>query len=209
MMLEFQTLVFYGFSIVALFASLGVVFSRNPVYSALFLVVAFVACAGIWMLLHAEFLAIVLVLVYVGAVMVLFLFVLMMLDINVDRQREGVWRYLPVAAVFSGALVWALAAVLADPQFSNSARFAAATAEQDNTRALGLVLYTDYAYPFELAAVLLLVAMVAAVALTLRRRKNTKYTDPAKQVLADSKRQVRLVSMPPVKPQIPTEEKKQ
>lgn len=198
MMLEFQTLVFYGFSIVALSAALGVVFSRNPVYSALFLVAAFVACAGIWMLLHAEFLAIVLVLVYVGAVMVLFLFVLMMLDIHIVRRREGVWRYLPAAAVFCGGLVWALTTIVADARFAASPRFAAGGIDngEDNTRALGSVLYTDYAYPFELAAALLLVAIVAAVALTLRRRKNAKYADPAKQSLADSRRLVRLVSMP-------------
>lgn len=193
-MLEFQTIVFYCFATITLAAALGVVFARNPVYAALFLVAAFVASAGLWLLLLAEFLAIVLVLVYVGAVMVLFLFVLMMLDINVDRLREGFFRYSALAAAACALLVWEISSVLSDPAFADAARFGN-TPDADNTRALGKVIYTDYVYPFELAAVLLLVAIIAAVALTLRRRKNTKYTDPAKQVRAQPARRVRLVSL--------------
>ena len=193
-MLDFSVLVFYVFATIVLVSSCGVIFSRNPVYSALFLVVVFVASAGIWLLLHAEFLALVLVLVYVGAVMVLFLFVLMMLDINLDRLREGFWHYLPLALLLAIGVAWALGTVLTNENFVSSARFAGGV-ESNNTRALGAVLYTDYAYPFELAAVILLVAIIAAVALTLRRRKNTKHTDVAQQVCADRESRVRLISM--------------
>ena len=191
--MEFQTLVFYFFAALTLMAAVGVVVSRNPVYAALFLVLAFVSSAGLWLLLLAEFLALVLVLVYVGAVMVLFLFVLMMLDINVDRLREGFWRYSAFATAIAALLVWQLAQVLGDNTFAAAARFSGVPAD-DNTRALGAVLYTDYVYPFELAAVVLLVAIVAAIVLTLRRRKNTKYTDPAAQVLAQPRRRVRMAS---------------
>lgn len=195
-MLEFQTIVFYLFAFLAITAALAVILSSNPVYSALFLVLVFVASAGVWMLLHAEFLAIVLVLVYVGAVMVLLLFVLMMLDINVDRLREGFWRYLPLALLAAALLVWEIVTVVGNEDFTAAARFGGGE-EVDNTRALGAVLYTDYVYPFELAAILLLVAIVAAVALTLRRRPNVKINRPAVQVQADPARRVRLVSMSP------------
>lgn len=194
-MIEFQTIVFYCFSAVALTAGLGVVLVSNPVYAALFLVLAFVASAGIWLLLYAEFLAIALVLVYVGAVMVLFLFVLMMLDINVDRLREGFWRHLPLALLVIVLFAAELIAIVSHQGFVAEVGEAAVTSA-DNTRALGAVLYTQYVYPFELAAVILLVAIVAAVALTLRRRKNTKYADPAAQVRARASERVRLVTMP-------------
>ena len=194
-MLEFQTIVFYCFSAVTLSAALGVVLVSNPVYAALFLVLAFIASAGIWLLLHAEFLALTLVLVYVGAVMVLFLFVLMMLDINVDRLREGLWRYFPLAAVIIVLLAAKIITVITHHEFIGTVG-GGGTLPADNTRALGSVLYTDYIYPFELAAVLLLVAIVAAVALTLRRRRRgTKYTDPAAQVQVKAAERVRLVTL--------------
>src|SRR5687768_17567212 len=181
--MTFQAFIFYFFAAVLLFAALRVITARNPVHAALFLVLAFVTASGIWMLLRAEFLAIALVLVYVGAVMVLFLFVVMMLDINLDKLREGFWRYLPVGAAIGvliavemGALVW--------NHFTREAypTPAALPAGYSNTKELGMVLYTDYVYPFELAAVLLLIAIVAAIALTMRRRKDTKYQDPGRQV---------------------------
>lgn len=194
-MLEFQTIVFYCFSAVMLSAGLGVILVSNPVYAALFLVLAFIASAALWLLLHAEFLAIALVLVYVGAVMVLFLFVLMMLDINVERLREGFWRYLPLAAVVIVLFAAELIAIVSHRDFIAAVGESTDIAA-DNTRALGSVLYTQYVYPFELAAVLLLVAIVAAVALTLRRRKHTKYANPSAQVRVQAGERVRLVSMP-------------
>lgn len=195
-MLEFTTLIFYLFSATTLAAALGVILVSNPVYAALFLVLVFVSSAGIWLLLHAEFLAIALVLVYVGAVMVLFLFVLMMLDINLERLREGFWRYLPLAAVVIVLFTVQIVAVLTDSGFAPGGEGAGGEVAEDNTRALGSVLYTQYVYPFELAAVVLLVAIVAAVALTLRRRKQVKYTDPAAQVQVRKKDRVRMVSLP-------------
>lgn len=191
-MIAFSTLVFYCFAAVTLAAGLGVVLISNPVYAALFLALAFVSQAGLWLLLHAEFLAVALVLVYVGAVMVLFLFVLMMLDVNVERMREGFWRNLPLAAVVIVLFAAQIIAVVAHWEFVGA--FDAPPPVADNARAIGAVLYTDYVYPFELAAVLLLVAIVAAVALTLRRRKNTKYVDPAAQVRVVAAERVRLVS---------------
>lgn len=202
-MLPFATLIFYAFAASTLAAAIGVVVARNPIYAALFLVLAFVSAAGLWLLLHAEFLAIVLVLVYVGAVMVLFLFVLMMLDVNFDALREGFWRYFPLALVVVGLFIWELVRVFTTADFDDLP--AAAGNDVDNTRQLGQVLYTHYVYPFELAAVVLLVAIIAAVALTLRRRKTgVRATAPELQVQAQPK--VRLTDGVPesAKQPIPT-----
>ena len=189
-----ETVVFYAFGAVLIVAGLLVITSRNPVHSALFLVLSFFTAAGIWLLLRAEFLAIALVVVYVGAVMVLFLFVVMMLDINLERIREGFWRNLPLALVVGGIMVLEMVAVLANRIYGVSPR--PTPAGYSNTRELGHVLYTDYAYAFEIAAVILLVAIIAAISLTLRKRKDSRYQDPAEQVRARREERVRLVSMP-------------
>src|SRR6202795_4400296 len=177
----YEAAVFYAFGDVLVLAGLAVVTARNPVHGVLFLVVAFFTAAAIWMLLRAEFLAIVLVLVYVGAVMVLFLFVVMMLDINLDKLREGFWSYLPLGAAVGVLMVVEMVLVLGGKQFGllNLPGPATPVAGYSNTKELGRLLYTDYVYPFELAAVVLLVAIVAAIALTLRRRKQTKYQNPS------------------------------
>ena len=207
--MTFQLFLFYCFAAILVFAALRVITARNPVHSALFLVLAFVSSAAIWLLLEAEFLAIVLVLVYVGAVMVLFLFVVMMLDINLDRLREGFWRYLPLGAVVALVMVAQMVLVVGGKYFGltemplpppQSASFS-------NTKELGRLIYTDYVYPFELAAVVLLVAIVAAIALTMRRRKDTKHVDPAKQIMAKRADRVRLVSVSAEKPDAPSPNK--
>jgi NADH-quinone oxidoreductase subunit J len=196
--MTFQTVVFYFFAAVLLFAALRVITARNPVHAALFLVLAFFTSAGIWIQLQAEFLAIALVLVYVGAVMVLFLFVVMMLDINIARMRAGFWTYLPLGAVVALLLVAEMTLILAQGYFSldGTPAPAAQPAGYSNTKALGRLLYTEYVYPFEIAAVILLVAMVAAIALTLRRRKDSKYINPASQINIRREDRVRIVSMP-------------
>jgi NADH-quinone oxidoreductase subunit J len=196
--MEFKTFVFYAFAAILVFAGLRVITSRNPIHAALFLVLAFVSASGIWMLLEAEFLAITLVLVYVGAVMVLFLFVVMMLDINIDRMREGFWSYLPVGAVVALLLIFEMVLVLGGNYFGLELMPAPAPVDADysNTKAIGRLLYTDYVYAFELASLVLLVAMVAAVTLTLRKRKGVKSIDPSLQVSVKRKDRVRLVSMP-------------
>ena len=194
-MIDFMLVIFCGFAAVLLTAALGVVLSRNPVHSALFLVLAFLSSAGVWMLLEAEFLALLIVLVYVGAVMVLFLFVIMMLDINLDVLREGFWRYLPLAAAAAVLVVGEIFFVLYAEPFFDSARYALPPPPADNVRALAALLYTDYVYALELAAVLLLVAIVAAVALTLRRRRDVRRMDAATQIRA-GRSGVRLVCMP-------------
>ncbi|BBP01811.1 NADH-quinone oxidoreductase subunit J [Sulfuriferula nivalis] len=195
--MNFETIVFFGFAAILLFAGFRVITTRNPVHAALFLVLAFFTAAGLWLMLEAEFLAITLVLVYVGAVMVLFLFVVMMLDINLDRLREGFWDYLPLAAFVSVMLVIEMAVVLGSRSFGLDIVPAPAqhAANYSNTKELGRLLYTDYVYPFELAAVVLLVAIVAAIALTMRKRKTSKYQDPAQQVRIKRADRVRLVSM--------------
>ena len=195
----FEAVVFYAFGAVLLVSGLLVITARNPVHGALFLVLAFFTAAALWLLLQAEFLAIALVVVYVGAVMVLFLFVVMMLDINLERVREGFWRNLPLALIVGGIMVWEMITILAFRYWGVEPR--QVPANYSNTRELGRVLYTDYAYAFEIAAVVLLVAIVAAIALTLRRRKDSRYQDPSKQVLARPKERVRLVSMPAEKEQ--------
>ncbi|AYH44905.1 NADH-quinone oxidoreductase subunit J [Azoarcus sp. DN11] len=196
--MDFKTLVFYILSAIMVFAALRVITARNPVHAALFLVLSFVTAGGIWLLLAAEFLAIVLVMVYVGAVMVLFLFVVMMLDINLDRLREGFWSYLPVGALIGVLLVVEMGLVLGGRYFGLEAMPAppAVQAGYSNTRELGRLLYTDYVYPFELASLLLLVAMVVAVSLTLRKRKGVRHVNPSEQVTVKRGDRVELVSMP-------------
>ncbi|MDA8225915.1 MAG: NADH-quinone oxidoreductase subunit J [Betaproteobacteria bacterium] len=196
--MDFLTGVFYFFSAVLLFSGFRVITTRNPVQAALFLVLAFFSASAIWLTLEAEFLAIALVLVYVGAVMVLFLFVVMMLDINLDRLREGFWSYLPLALFVATMLVLEMAMVLGARTFGLNIVPAPVPhgAGYSNTRELGRLLYTDYLYPFELAAVVLLVAIIAAIALTMRHRKNTRYQNPSQQVRVKRDQRVRLVSMP-------------
>jgi NADH-quinone oxidoreductase subunit J len=195
--MTFPGFIFYSFALVLIAAAVCVVTARNPVHAALFLVLAFFTSAGLWIQLQAEFLAIALVLVYVGAVMVLFLFVVMMLDVNIVRLRAGFWRYLPVGAAVALLLVLEMAAMLYGSfGFADVPSAAARAADYSNTKELGRLLYTDYVYPFEIAAVILLVAIVAAIALTLRRRKDSKYIDPATQIHVRRQDRVRLVSMP-------------
>jgi NADH-quinone oxidoreductase subunit J len=190
----FEAVVFYSFGGVLLLSGLLVITARNPVHGVLFLVLAFFTAAALWLLLQAEFLAIALVVVYVGAVMVLFLFVVMMLDINLERVREGFWRNLPVALVVGGVMVWEMITVLAFRIWGADPK--PLPAGYSNTKELGRVLYTQYAYAFEIAAVILLVAIVSAIALTLRRRKDSRAQDPSAQVRARREERVRLVSMP-------------
>jgi len=192
--MEFSTALFYVFSAIMIFAATRVITAKNPVHAALYLVLAFFNAAGIWMLLKAEFLSIVLVLVYVGAVMVLFLFVVMMLDINTDRMREGFWSYLPMATVIGVVIVLEMAAVLwkgfmTVPTKEDAARYVG------NTKDLGIQIYSNYVYGFEIAAAILLVAIIAAVALTLRKRKDTKAFDPADAVRVKRNDRLRIVKM--------------
>ncbi|XVJ70657.1 MAG: NADH-quinone oxidoreductase subunit J [Rhizobacter sp.] len=187
---------FYVFSAVLLFAAFRVITARSPVHAALYLVLAFFTASCLWILLQAEFLAISLVLVYVGAVMVLFLFVVMMLDVNVEGLRKGFWKHFPVAAFVGVIIALEMAAVLLGGFRLKEAPVLDAQAVQlGNTKMLGIEIYTQYLYPLQLAAVLLLVAIIAAIALTLRRRKDSKYINPAEQVLAKKADRVRLVKM--------------
>jgi NADH-quinone oxidoreductase subunit J len=200
--MTFQVFIFYAFAAVLIAAAVGVITSRNPVHSALLLVLAFFTSAGLWLQLQAEFLAIALVLVYVGAVMVLFLFVVMMLDINLAKLREGFWSYLPLGGVVAAMLVAEMGLFLWGHYTAlDIEEPAPSTAGFSNTRQLGRLLYTEYVYPFEIAAVILLVAIVAAIALTLRRRKTSKYIDPARQIEIRRKDRVRIVAMPTEKKQ--------
>ena len=200
--MTYTTVIFYFFAAILVFAALRVITSRNPVHAALNLVLAFFTAAGLWMMLEAEFLAITLVLVYVGAVMVLFLFVVMMLDINLDKLREGFWDYLPMAAVVAVLLVIEMALILGSRHFGLDTinNPVPRAADYSNTREIGRLLYTDYVYAFELAAVILLVAIVAAIALTLRRRKDSKYINPAEQVKVKRSDRLRIIKMDSVKP---------
>jgi NADH-quinone oxidoreductase subunit J len=191
----FESAIFYAFGAVLLLSGVRVITARNPVHGALFLVLAFFTAAGLWLLLRAEFLAIALVVVYVGAVMVLFLFVVMMLDINIERVREGFWRNLPLALVVGVIMVWEMVTVVAYHYWGTGAP-APLPPRFSNTKTLGLVLYTDYAYAFEIAAVILLVAIIAAIALTLRRRKDTRAYRATEQLRARREERVRLVAMP-------------
>jgi NADH-quinone oxidoreductase subunit J len=192
-------ILFYAFSAVLVVAAVGVITARNPVHCALFLVWAFFNSAVIWLLLEAEFLAIVLLLVYVGAVMVLFLFVVMMLDINVAKLREGFTRYAPLGILIAALVVVEIGSVVWVKSLGGAAPEAAASVAVEgysNTQALGELLYTKYLYPFELAAVLLLVAIVAAIALTMRHRVGMKAQDVAGQVSVRAKDRIRVVKMP-------------
>jgi len=193
--MNFETIVFYVFAALAVFAALRVITARNPVHAVLFLVLTFISCAGIWLLLEAEFLAITLVLVYVGAVMVLFLFVVMMLDINLVQLRKGFWRWLPFGATLAGLMAFQMIWVLGSSGGSSGKSAVRHAADYSNTKELGRLIYTDYAYPFEIAAVLLLVAMVAAIALTLRRRKDAKSQVIAEQVAVKKADRLRIVPM--------------
>jgi NADH-quinone oxidoreductase subunit J len=192
----FESVLFYLFAAVMLVAGLRVITARNPVHAAMFLVLAFFTASAIWLLLRAEFLAITLLLVYVGAVMVLFLFVVMMLDINLERMREGFWKNLPLAIIVGGILVVEMVLVLWGRVFGVAPGPVARPADYSNTKELGRLLYTDYVLAFEIAAVVLLVAIIAAIALTLRRRKDTRAMDPAEQVRVRRADRVRVLSMP-------------
>jgi NADH-quinone oxidoreductase subunit J len=205
------TALFYVFSAVLLGASFGVITARSTVHAALYLVLAFFSAACVWMLLKAEFLAIALVLVYVGAVMVLFLFVVMMLDINTDAFRKDFWKHLPVAGIV-GALIALEMMLILRGGFDLAAPkpMLPDVASIPNTKLLGIEIYTDYLYPLQLAAVLLLVAIIAAIALTLRERKDTKRVDPSQQVRVKRADRVRIVKMAPEVEPLPapaTEEK--
>ncbi|WP_395700687.1 NADH-quinone oxidoreductase subunit J [Aquabacterium sp.] len=190
---------FYLFSAVLLFASFRVITAKSTVHAALYLVLAFANASVIWMLLKAEFLAIALVLVYVGAVMVLFLFVVMMLDLKGDEFREGFWKHLPLAGMIGAVIALEMALVLMRGfQLTEVPALDPALAKLGNTRMLGIEVYTKYLYPLQVAAVLLLVAIVAAIALTLRRRKDSRYQDPSQQVLARKADRLRIVKMSPV-----------
>jgi NADH-quinone oxidoreductase subunit J len=187
---------FYVFSAVMLIAAFRVITARNPVHAVLFLVLTFFQAAMVWMLLKAEFLSIVLVLVYVGAVMVLFLFVVMMMDINVENLRVGFWKHFPLAALVGVVIALEMSAVLMggfrvvdDPQA------AVAVAGASNTKELGKLLYTQYLYPLEVAAAILLVAMIAAIALTLRARKDSKYVSPGEQVRVKARDRMVVIKM--------------
>lgn len=185
--MDVKTGLFYVFATVLLLAAFRVITTRNPVHAVLFLVLAFFQAAMIWMLLEAEFLAITLVLVYVGAVMVLFLFVVMMLDINLDGVRQGFWKHFPLAAVVGVVIIVEMSAVLLAGFPDSNAPAAMAglgqtVVETSNTKALGMLMYTHYLYPLEVAAAILLVGMIAAIALTLRHRKDIKAVNPADQV---------------------------
>ncbi len=199
--LPYDLVVFYLFASILVFAAAMVIFVRNPVHAALFLVWSFFASAGIWMLLEAEFLAIVLILVYVGAVMVLFLFVVMMLDINLAVLKEGFVKFLLIGGVIAVSMLGLMIGVVGPDKFaadkvSPPVRH---TAEYSNTEELGRVLYTDYVYAFEIAAVILLVAIIAAIMLSLRKTRSNKTADPGQQVLVKKQDRLRIVKMHPVK----------
>ena len=211
--MDITSIFFYTFSAVLLFAALKVITSRNPVHSALYLVLCFFQASAIWMLLQAEFLSISLILVYVGAVMVLFLFVVMMLDVNIEAMRKGFWSHFPLAASIGAVLALELASVLLGGFRLTQAPVTAALPDGEqfsNTKALGLVLYSEYLYPLEIAAVILLVAIVAAIALTLRDRKDSKAQNPSDQVRVKASDRLQLVKMDPVRQPVvvaPEEEK--
>jgi len=197
--MNFSTFSFYAFAAILIFAALRVITTRNPVHAALWLVLSFFSAAGIWLLLQAEFLAIALVLVYVGAVMVLFLFVVMMLDVNFDTLRQHFRSYLPIGAAVGILVLFEMALVIADSAIGRTVS-APPPPAGSNTKALGQLLYVDYVYPFEIAAVVLLVAIIAAIALTHRERKERKHQDPALQVKVRREDRVRLVNLRSEKP---------
>jgi NADH-quinone oxidoreductase subunit J len=200
--MDVKTGLFYVFSAILLFAAFRVITARNPVYAALYLVLAFFQASAVWVLLQAEFLAITLVLVYVGAVMVLFLFVVMMLDVSVDSLRQGFWKHFPLAATIGALIALEMSAVLMggfrvteDTRLVQGAGQAAA--QISNTKELGKLLYSQYLYPLEVAAVILLVAIVAAIALTLRTRKDSKYVNPSDQVRVKARDRMEIIKFAP------------
>lgn len=202
--MDAKTGFFYLFSVVLLFAAFRVVTARNPVHAVLNLILAFSQAAGIWLLLKAEFLGVTLVLVYLGAVMVLFLFVVMMLDIRIDAVRQGFWKHFPFAALIGALIAFEMGMVLMggfsgveEPKaIAATVNAAGQTVQYSNTQALGKLLYTEYLYPVEIAAVILLVAMIAAIALTLRKRKDIKAVNPAQQIRVRAKDRLELVKVP-------------
>ncbi|AKJ28436.1 NADH-quinone oxidoreductase subunit J [Caldimonas brevitalea] len=195
--MDTKTAIFYVFSVILLFSAFRVITARSTVHSALFLVLAFFNAAGVWMLLQAEFLAISLVLVYVGAVMVLFLFVVMMLDFNVDAVRQNFWKHFPVAGLIGAVIALEMAVVLLGGfKLVDAPQATAQAVQMGNTRLLGIELYKNYLYPLEVAAVILLVAIVAAIALTMRKRKDSRYIDPADQIKVKKGDRLRIVQMP-------------
>lgn len=203
--MTFQLVLFYVFSAILLTAAVNVVMSKNPVHAALFLVLAFFTSAGLWMLMQAEFLALLLVLVYVGAVMVLFLFVVMMIDIDIETMRQGFWRHLPVALIVGALMAVQIVLILLDPKL-NLAAFGAmpeVAADANNVRELGLLIYTQYLLPFELAAVLLVLAIVAAIALAHRKRDTTNNIDVSAQVKVRSQDRLRMVKVAAERPEAP------
>lgn len=195
-MIEFKTVLFYLFSAVMLFAALRVITARNPVHAVLFLVLAFFNAGGIWMLLQAEFLAITLVMVYVGAVMVLFLFVVMMLDINIERLRQGFWSYLPLGLLIGLLMLGEMILVLGSGYFG-AEMFPGneVAANVSNTKELARLLFTDYFFPFELASIVLLVAVIVAVMLTLRKRGDSKAMHPSDQIKVQRNDRIRILKM--------------
>jgi NADH-quinone oxidoreductase subunit J len=197
-MFDVTLTLFYAFAAILVFAAVRVITARNPVHAALYLVLSFFSAAAIWLLLRAEFLAITLVLVYVGAVMVLFLFVVMMIDFDLEKLRQGFWANLRVAAPVGGLIIFEMAAIVIRSFNVPESAVAPLPANYDNTRMLGRLIYTDYVYAFQIAAVLLLLAMVAAIALTLRRRKDVKAQDPSAQVRVRAEDRMRLVKVAPV-----------
>jgi NADH-quinone oxidoreductase subunit J len=202
--MDVKTGLFYVFSLVLLFASFRVITARNPVHAALFLVLSFFQAAMIWMLLKAEFLSITLVLVYVGAVMVLFLFVVMMMDINMDSVRQGFWRHFPLAALVGVLIAVEMAAVLLGGFRVSEEPVTVLELGQNpvvinNTKQLGMLLYSEYVYPLQIAAAILLVAMIAAIALTLRKRKDNKSVNPSDQVRVKSRDRMTVLQMPATK----------
>lgn len=203
--MDVKTGLFYVFSAVLLVAAFRVITARNPVHAVLFLVLAFFQASMIWMLLKVEFLALSLVLVYVGAVMVLFLFVVMMLDIKLDSLREGFWKHFPVAAVVGALIILEMSAVLmggfrVSEEPATGTVAGQAMSEVSNTRELGKLLYTQYLYPLEVAAAILLLAMIAAIALTLRQRKDVKALDPGEQVRVKSVDRMKVIKMSATQP---------
>jgi NADH-quinone oxidoreductase subunit J len=206
--MDVKTWLFCFFAALMLFAAIKVITTRNPVHAALYLVLAFFQASGVWLLLQAEFLAIALVLVYVGAVMVLFLFVVMMLDVNINSMRVGFWKNFPLIGLFGVTIALEMSVVLG--QFTGLSKAAVVVAQSldkavqvSNTKDLGILLYTQYLYPLEIAAVILLVAIIAAIALTLRQRKDSKYVNPADQVRVKARDRMQVVRLDATKPALP------